>query len=49
MIFKKKPTVRLTEVSKLIDSVISRRQGDQRKHIFIEKKNRENEKKGKMD
>ena len=29
----------LPDVSKLIDSVISIRQGDQRKHMFIEKKN----------
>ena len=35
VIFKKKPTVGLPEVSKLIDSVISKRQGGQRKHIFF--------------
>ena len=28
----------LTEVSKLIDSAISKGQGDQRKHSFLEKK-----------
>ena len=38
-IFKKNPTVGLPEVSKLIDSAISKRQGDQRKHSFLEKKN----------
>ena len=36
---KKNSTVGLPEVSKLIDSVISTRQGDQRKHSFLEKKN----------
>ena len=39
VIFKKNPTVGLPEVSKLIDSAISKRQGDQRKHSFLEKKN----------
>ena len=40
VIFKKNPTVDLPEVSRLIDSVISKRQGEQRKHhSFIEKKN----------
>ena len=38
-IFKKTPTVGLPEVSKLIDSAISKRQGDQRKHSSLEKKN----------
>ena len=45
VIFKKNPTVGLPEVSKLIDSAISKRQGDQKKHSFLEKKilhNREN-------
>ena len=37
-IFKKNPTVGLSEVSKLIDSAISKRQEDQRKHSFLEKK-----------
>ena len=36
--FKKKVTVGLPEVSKLIDSVKSKRQGNQRKHSFLEKK-----------
>ena len=35
-IFKKNPTVGLPEVSKLIDSTIDKRQGDQRKHSFLE-------------
>ena len=35
VIFKKNSTVGLPEVSKLIDSVISKRQGDQRKHSFL--------------
>ena len=35
-IFKKNPTVSLPEVSKLTDSAISKRQGDQRKHSFLE-------------
>ena len=39
VIFKKNLTVGLPEVSKLIDSAISKRQGDQRKHSFLEKKN----------
>ena len=38
VIFKKKTTVSLLEEPKLIDSVISKRQGDQRKHSFLEKK-----------
>ena len=38
VIFKKNPTVGLSEVSKLIDSVISKRQEYQRKHSFLEKK-----------
>ena len=37
--FKKNPTVGLPEVSKLTYSAISKRQGDQRKHSFPEKKN----------
>ena len=36
--FKKNPTVGLLEVSKLIDSAISKTQGDRRKHIFLERK-----------
>ena len=39
VIFKKNPRVGLLEASKLIDSVISKRQGDQRKYSFLEKKN----------
>ena len=35
---KKNPTVGLPEVSKLIDSAISKRQGDRRKHSFLERK-----------
>ena len=38
-IFKKNPTVDLTEVSRLINSGISKRQGDKRKYSFLEKKN----------
>ena len=38
VIFKKNSTVGLPEVSKLIDSAISKRQGDQRKHSFLERK-----------
>ena len=38
VIFKKNRTVGLPEVSRLVDSVISKRQGDQRKHSFLEKK-----------
>ena len=45
-IFKKNPTVGLLEVSKLIDSAISKRQGDRRKHSFLERK--KNYIKGKM-
>ena len=37
-IFKKNPTVDLSEVSQLIDSVIIKRQGDQRKHNSIKEK-----------
>ena len=33
VIFKKNPTVDLPEVSRLIDSAISKRQGDQRKQF----------------
>ena len=47
IIFKKNTTVALPEVSKLIDSVINKRQRDQRKHNFLEKK--KNSIKGKMD
>ena len=32
VIFKQNPTVDLSEVSRLIDSAISKRQGNQRKH-----------------
>ena len=39
VIFQKNPTVGLPEVSRLIDSAISKRQGDQMKHSFLEKKN----------
>ena len=39
VIFKKNPTVALPEVSKLILSAISKRQGDQKKRSFLEKKN----------
>ena len=35
---KQKSTVGLPEVSKLIDSVMSKRQGDQREHSFLDKK-----------
>ena len=38
VIFKKKSTVGLPEVSQLIESAISKRQGDQRKHSFLEEK-----------
>ena len=38
VIFKKTPTIGLPEVSTLIESVMSKRQGDQRKHNFLEKK-----------
>ena len=38
VIFKKNPTVGLSEVSQLIDSAISKRQGDQRKHNSIKEK-----------
>ena len=39
VIFKKNTTVGLPEVPKLIDSAISKRQGDQKKRSFLEKKN----------
>ena len=39
VIFKKNPTVGLPEVSRLTDSAISKRQGDQGKYSFLEKKN----------
>ena len=45
--FKKNPTVGLPEVSRLIDSAISKKQGNQRKHSVIEKK--KNSINGKMD
>ena len=38
VIFKKNPTVGLPEVSKLIDSAKSKRQGYRRKHGFLERK-----------
>ena len=38
VIFKEKPTIDLAEVSRLTDSEISKRQGEQRKHSFLEKK-----------
>ena len=38
-IFKRNPTVALPEVSKLIDSAISKRQGDRRKQFSGIKKN----------
>ena len=46
VIFEKNPAVGLPEVSQLIDSAISKRQGEQRKHSFLEKKYSI---KGKMD
>ena len=38
VIFKKHPTVGLPEVSRLINSAMSKRQGDQRKRSILEKK-----------
>ena len=38
VISKKKPTAGLPVVSKLIDSAISKWQGDQSKHSFLEEK-----------
>ena len=38
VIFKKNSTVGLPEVSRLINAAISKRQGDQRKNNFFEKK-----------
>ena len=38
-IFKKNPSVGLPEVSKLIDSAVSKRQGDRTKHSFWKEKN----------
>ena len=38
VIFKKNPTVSLRRRTKLIDSALSKRQGDQRKHSFLEEK-----------
>ena len=46
VIFEKNLPLGLPEVSKLIDSAISKRQGDQRKQSFLEKKYSI---KGKMD
>ena len=40
VIFKKNPTAGLPKVSELIDSAISKKEGDQRKHSFLEKKNK---------
>ena len=37
VMFKKNPKAGVLEVSKLIDSEISKRQGDQTKHNFLEK------------
>ena len=39
VIFKKNRTVGLPEVSKLIESAISKREGDQKKQSFPEEKN----------
>ena len=39
VMFKNHTTVGLPEVSRPIDSMINKRQGDQRKRIFLEKKN----------
>ena len=39
VIFKKNTKLGLPEVSKLIDSAITKIQGDQRNHSFLEKKN----------
>ena len=38
VMFKKSPIVALSDVSRLINSAIMKRQGDQRKHTFLEKK-----------
>ena len=38
IIFQKNPTIGLPEVSRLINSAISKRHEDQRKHSFLEKK-----------
>ena len=38
VIFKKNSTVSLPEISKLIDSARNKRQRNQRKHSFLEKK-----------
>ena len=38
VMFKNHPTVGLPEASRLIDSAINKRQGDQRKRLFLEKK-----------
>ena len=43
VIFRKNPTVGLPEVSKLINLAISKRQGEQKKHSFLEKKNTKRE------
>ena len=37
VMFKKNRTVGLPKVSRLIDSAISKRHGNQRKHSFLEK------------
>ena len=36
--FQENPTIGLLEVSRLIESLISKRQGDKKKHSFLEKK-----------
>ena len=38
VVFKKNPAIDLPELSRLIDSVMSKRQGDQRKYSFLQKK-----------
>ena len=38
VIFKKNPTVGFPEVSRLTDSAITKKKGDQKKHRFLEKK-----------
>ena len=38
VIFKKNPTAGFPEVSKLTDSAITKKKGDQKKHRFLEKK-----------
>ena len=39
VIFKKNPTLGFPEVSRLTDSAITKKKGDQKKHRFLEKKN----------